>query len=795
MKKPSMHTSIKRVSAVLLILAVLATSVFASPLKGTKGLGDAKVYDSNYKAITSPTEVSDGYVIRTKTDAVVLDNDDTHVEIDSDSLVVFTNVEDGALQIYILDGKMFVSSSSGDFTVMTTVTTYNAKKGSSIYVITDEVEEVAFVGDGSVEAQNFILGTSTSVDSGKYIDNSITDFSPIQGAFASIVPSEIKETVEEPEPEERQPEEPVKAVEASPLTRTFVYGNIKVNITAYQGFAELSYPTFITDEEIHTAAAAAAAAYPQYMDGIYYQIAGPGKIVLYYPENYGEGELNLAMNLINAELPAYIASLATPAPTMVASTSVEPVAEPESTEPEQQQHEVETETAQTQPEKTPLETVPRPEPQQPEPEKKSDFSFGVWAGGVYGSGKDGDKFVLFPYSDGFLGSFWKDYRFFLRPYIKYKNFTFGLNAEAAFVDNEYQNDFFTFNTEGGVLGYINSVAKFISVIGYDGEAFKVLFDLKSDLAFQNPVIKSSDRLYTQSGNLLGQIKLKTGVFTLDAFIDDLKLTSMINDGCQFAGLRAGFTFGALDMGLGVTADVNKAIEKSLLYPAVDISVPFKVADTSVKLSAQGAAQIDFADGFKLNGYMGKAMLDIGYGALNIGFGASYNKDRHFTEQVTNTPVSTVVFKEGTALDLFGRIGIDTKVFSFKTSFNVPFDMENGGGFRNTVKTRSGSLIDLTTDVFDLQMDLRLGAFTFTVGSSIYGFTGKIADLVGSVSDDEQRSAALEALFTPESSKLFTRLDFNTPVGPGDLDVYIRADLDYIVGQLRIPFSIGASYAF
>ena len=783
-----MRKQIKRTLVSLLVLAVVVGAVFASPLKPGTGFGDAKVYDNNYKAKPDATEISDGFVIRTSKDAVILDNGTTHVELDSNSLAVFLSLENG-VQIYILDGKMLVSSTSGDFTIMTTVTTYNAKSGSSIYVITDATDEIGFVSEGSAEALNFIMKSTTKIEGGQYIDNSVSGFPPSPSSVANV----WGEPRKEPEPAlVQQPEPEKKETYISPLRRTFTYGNLKATITAYQGHAEIDYPTFIRDEEIIAAAAAAAAAYPQYMDGIFYEIKEAGKLVLYYPENYGEGELNLAMNLINAELPAYIASLATPEPepTAVVATAEVPEAP---VEPVQQETVVE-EPVPAQTEKTPLETVPRPEQPEPEPEKESDFKFGLWAGGLYGKGNDGDKFAVFHYTDERFGTFWKNYSFFVRPYITFKGFTFGLNAEAQFINNEFQVKNYEFDTEHGITGYVNSVAKYISALGYESENFTLMFDMKTNLTFNGPIFNSDDRLYATSDKLSGRLNLKAGVFTLDGFIDDLRLTSKIEGRSQYAGIRAGLTLGSLNFGIGAVADYGKGIKQALFYPTADVSFPFNLAGTRIKISAEAAAQIGISGGFKLNGLMGKAMINIGYGPMDIGFGAAYNKDRHFSNLITNAPVSTDTFNEGSSFDAIAQINLDTKVFSFKTAFSVPIS-ENGGRFANKVKTRSGKIVETSADVMDFQTDLRLGSFTFTLGSSIYGFAGKVSDLINAASDPDARKTAIANLISPETSTMFAKLDFNTPVGIGDLDVFARVDLAVINESMRLPLSIGASYSF
>ena len=774
-------SSISRIIiAAMLVLTISVASVFAAPLTPRNGFGDAKVYDANYKAVRNAKALSDGYVLRTADNSVVLDNGSTHVEIDANSLAIFLNL-DSNVKIYILDGRMLASSSAGDFTVMTTVTTYTAKSGSSIYVITDPTREMGFITDGNAQVQNYITGINTILSQDSYIDNSVSGFAP----ETTTVPKFWGSLAPEAKPEVQ----PAVQQVPSPLTTTFTYGGYKATLTAFKGYAVLTYPSFVTDEEIQAAAAAAVAAYPQYMSGIYYQITEPGKVTLSYPESYGESEFNLAKNLLDAELPAYIASLfATKEPT-AEETSQTQVASVQLGQP---QSEAELET-----EKTPLETVPRPQEQEveAEPEKKSDFRFGMWAGVHYGAGRDGDTFFKFPYTDGRVGIFWKDLDIFVRPYLKYKNFTFGLDLDTVLYNFKLDPDAYKFDTEHGVVGYINSIAKYISVLGYETENFGLVAKINSDFTSTSPVYNGYDWRYDWKERLVTNMYVKSGAFSLTAFLDDLRLSNKLEKRGEYAGFRAGVQFGGMKAGLSLIADIGKEFKEFSYYPSVDLTVPFTIADTKFNFVVNGAAQVSFNDTFKLDGYLGQGVLEIGYGPVYLSFGGSYNQGSHFSDLITNAPITTVGFSDGTSVDVIFKAKLDTKVFDMKAAVRVPIGLGGKGLVQNKIKTKSGDFRDMSADAFDIQTQLAFGGFTFIIGGSSYGFSGKVKELVSSFGDSERVKAALTDIISPDTAAFFTELDFKANIGSGIMDIFLRGDVAEIEKEIRIPVSVGLSFNF
>ncbi|MBQ7281719.1 MAG: hypothetical protein IJR16_02955, partial [Spirochaetales bacterium] len=299
----------KKVVAVLLLLSMTAGIVFSAPLAVISG--DAKIYDSTYKSVKNASEASDGYVIKTGAESVLLENGDVKLSVEPNSLAQIISL-DGNPEIYLLDGRAELSSASA-FTIRTTVTSYKAEAGTSIYVITEEKEETAYVGTGSATATNLITKEVTQLGAGTYIDNAKAGFTPAQTVLEEYwkKPAQTQQAAQQPAAEApssetaQQPAAEAPSSEtaqqqastetAGALVHTFDYYGFTATVEAYIGQAYISYPPFVTDEELGAAAAAAVAAYPEYTQGITYEILEPGLAVVYYPEAYGPDEFNFAI--------------------------------------------------------------------------------------------------------------------------------------------------------------------------------------------------------------------------------------------------------------------------------------------------------------------------------------------------------------------------------------------------------------------------------------------------------------------------------------------------------------------
>ena len=337
---------VKKTLSFILVLAVAAVA-FATPLKPQGGFGDAKLYDSNYKAIQDPQEVSDNFVIRTYSSAVILNGGTINVEVEANSLLHFISLGDEAV-FYLLDGRA-IFSTDADFEVRTPVTNYKAQAGTAIYVITEDVDETAFVNVGKAKATNLITGEVTEIGEGMYIDNSQEGFKPASTTRKDFWAPEKTVATEQaatqqteqaaPQPVVEEPIAETVITDAGALEHTVLYRGIRAVLRAYIGVAELEYPEFVTNDEIDAAARAAVLTFPETITSeITYDILKPGYAEIYYPESYGETEFELAIYLLDRELPGYIDAILGPVavPEQQVAVAEEP-AQPEQ-QPEQPQH-------------------------------------------------------------------------------------------------------------------------------------------------------------------------------------------------------------------------------------------------------------------------------------------------------------------------------------------------------------------------------------------------------------------------------------------------------------------------
>lgn len=279
----------KSVAALIVLLVIIVGTAFAAPLRPAAGFGDSKIYDRNYKSVKGPSELSDGYVVMTGDSILVLENTDTRVEIEPHSIAVIVSLGVNP-EFYLLDGKAEFSSKVG-FTVRTTVTSYKAEATTTIYVITEESEETAYVESKSAVASNLITGNVTTIVAGKYIDNAKNGFKPVGKTLQEY----WVRTIVMPQPKV--------------YSETFSYNGLTVTIEATSGKARITYPSFITEEEVSGAFAAAAQAYPELTKGVTYEFGEKGTIYVNYPAEYGEDEFNLVADMMRKDLPVYIDTL------------------------------------------------------------------------------------------------------------------------------------------------------------------------------------------------------------------------------------------------------------------------------------------------------------------------------------------------------------------------------------------------------------------------------------------------------------------------------------------------------
>ena len=103
--------------------------------------------------------------------------------------------------------------------------------------------------------------------------------------------------------------EPVAEAAAEEWTITFFGYEAKISYA--DKVATITYPSFVTNEEILDAAAAAYAAYGAYLQGTFLEVDN-GVAYLTFPVDISSEDLDAAVNMIAADLPAYIDSVLFP---------------------------------------------------------------------------------------------------------------------------------------------------------------------------------------------------------------------------------------------------------------------------------------------------------------------------------------------------------------------------------------------------------------------------------------------------------------------------------------------------
>ena len=883
----------KSVAALIVLLVIMTGTAFAAPLKPAEGFGDSRIYDQNYKSVKVPSELSEGYVIVTEEEILVLENSDTKVEIGPHSIaqIVSLNINP---EFYILDGRAEISSKAG-FTVRTTVTSYKAEALTTIFVITEDSEETAFVAFKSAVASNLITGNVTTIVAGKYIDNAKNGFAPAEKSLQEY----WAKTIAQPEPEPEPEPEPMV------YSKTISYNGFSARIEATVGEACITYPSFITYGEVADAFAAVATVYPEFSKDLTFSFGNPGTVYVHYPQSYGEAEFNLAVGILQKELPAYIDGLLAyyaaqekaaqeQAAKEQAEVSMQPMVRdftyrgfeatvsayvgagfitypsyvtddemnscasalvqlhpadfseirytilrqglaevtypetygeaefnrltdiveqelhayidyvwvtPEPTKAPEVVAEVQPEV-QPEPEKTPIETSPRPEEPVAEPveETQSDFKFGVSFGAIWGFGEgdesgDPDYFSAPQFLKHRIGVFKKNVMLIVNPFISYDNFQFGLHLKFRWKNGELVRPF-SINTKNGITGYVNSVARYISVLSYstkDG-SFSFGATRNTELDFRSPIFEPFRLGYDKDDRLQLTVAVQAGGFAFKAFVEDLEFKNKINGRSDYSGLRASFSFKKFEIGISAVADIKNGIKNMTFYPGADIVIPLEFGRQTLEISTQVAAQISSG---KINAVLAKAYVDtITFDWLKLGLGVAYNYKSHINEIMNNGPVDVIEQFSGNSLDLTFRAGIDAGPLSFIGKVTVPVALSGGSRLAyNTVRTRSGNKKSITADTMDIQFQLTFGKFKFNAGMIYNGFAGKAADLFKAIIKWSGKEAALKALLDPEYSTFYANAIFGTQVGDVVLSAFVRADLTRVNGLLVVPLSAGIGFTY
>ncbi|MBO4278305.1 MAG: hypothetical protein J5891_00665, partial [Spirochaetales bacterium] len=449
------------------------------------------------------------------------------------------------------------------------------------------------------------------------------------------------------------------------------------------------------------------------------------------------------------------------------------------------------------------ETTPKAEEpvvEEPVEKKGSDFKVGASVQFIYGNGSYSDDYKSPAKIDYRTGVFYNSFSVVIDPTISYKNFKFGLHLTVDFRSGKYVNSF-TFNTNG-VTGIVNSIMKYISVISYEKDNFSIKVDRTTELEFKSPIFSDLRRAYDTQDKLLATMKFETSEFGFTAFVDDLQLENKLLDRSQFAGARAFFKVGKMQIGLSVIADFKDGFQNIVFYPGGDATLPFTIKGIDFELSGGAVAS------FKKTGKA--AMIEGQFkktsGLIIFGLGGAYSVRYHFNDLINNGPTDVIAPFKGKSIDVIGSLGVNTKIFKLVGSFTLPLSLKKNDGntlVYQTVKTKRNETAYITADTFSLQADLVISKFTFSAGAVYNGLAGRLSDIVKAVMKKEgyDLRERFAALVDPEISTVYALASIGIDIGPGTLDAYIRADLVRLQNDtpknnaLTMPVSAGIKYSF
>lgn len=861
----------KRIIAAVVMVAVAFGFVFASPLNLEGPLGNARIYDRSFKSVADPTTADEGWIVRTFDNEVLLANESMVMNVGSGSLVQILNLTN-APEVYLLDGWVAVELASGSAQVRTPSTLYSAQQGTVLVVASTSQTENAYVHTGYAQATDAITSTKTDVLAGFYVNATAAGFQTLAPtdetvARAQLPEIEVPQASEEPVVEEpaieapvaeetaeetaQEPiEEPAKqeeapqpaaeltpAFEIKPLEKTLSYAGYEATITAYIGKAYVKYPSFVTAQEIYTAAAAALAAYPADLEDVTIKVVEDGLAEITYPEAYGEREFDYAIMLLEKELPYYIASLFAPKapeapvqpqvevkeePAKVPGAPVEPtveivlkttvqdvevVAEPQAPAMDAAPAVEETETSvqtETGAAAEPVAEPVAPVAQASAEKKASNVKLGARIAVEYGLPfEDKTQYKGLVQNEYFrLGFFMKNVNIAVDPYFTLGNFTLGLHLAINTADVKSS---FSFDTANGITGYVASVAKYIGGINYENASVKLAIDRNHEFTFASPVAEGFDRDFDTTARLAASFDGRLGIVGITAFMDDLEMTSKLNGKKQFAGLRIALDAGPVEFGISAAANIRNMdiLGKQYgaeLYPAVDVNVPFSIGNTNIDIVLGGATNITVGEAVDFNtlSYLAKLNVKVSHDLYYIGVGAAYNKGDHLNGAVNNSLVTVTKPFHGESIDALLSAGLNWGPVSLDASANVPFALhkEQGGLLAyNEVLTRRGNTATITADTIKLKAKLSFGGFALDGGIMFDGFCGRMADLSKAVVNRQDKMDAIRGLQDPEIATYFVGMSY----GIGGFEAHVKGNYMPVVNESvntrTLVLSVGGSFTF
>ena len=129
-------------------------------------------------------------------------------------------------------------------------------------------------------------------------------------ATTSVVVAAPAPAAEAPAPAPAPSPAPAPAEEAEeeevPVVGTYTYEGYTMTVVSYDGICEISYPEFVTDEEVAAFFASEATKYGSLLDGVIYMFGDAGTVKAAYPEGLSADLRAEYIDAFAADLLAYV---------------------------------------------------------------------------------------------------------------------------------------------------------------------------------------------------------------------------------------------------------------------------------------------------------------------------------------------------------------------------------------------------------------------------------------------------------------------------------------------------------
>ena len=272
-----------------------------------------------------------GYLISSKGNGEVFTSPFGDIHLKAESAVVVTDFTLPSPSLYVMEGDVSIVLTEDIELSVYTPTTLTILPGKGEYAFTTDADTEQFLNmsDHPVSTYDAVTATETEVAPMSGVNRTAS-----QEAFA-ISAADYYNVIydEEPAVAEEVPETIVEEPEPVIDRHDFTYGGYTLTVLVGDGYADILYPSIVTEDDAIGFFVYEAAKYGSAIDGITYSfIDGGARLDL--PQSISRETANANAEVLFNDIVEYIATLSVPADIEEPETAEEPavIEEPEATE-------------------------------------------------------------------------------------------------------------------------------------------------------------------------------------------------------------------------------------------------------------------------------------------------------------------------------------------------------------------------------------------------------------------------------------------------------------------------------